>query len=248
VNPARRLALDQPRDVGDLFRDAVSVYGSHLLAYLAIGAVVVVPVQLIVSGFGLEQLTSGYDKSPSTGELGVSTAVSFLVIGPLITAMCIHSLRSVAAGEGAATGHSIRHGFEAFTPLFLSMVLAALGVAVGLVALVLPGIYLAIRWFFVPQAVVVEDQRGMEPLVRSAQLIQGRWWRTFGIVVLAWVAAQIPSVVLGLPLASLGSHADRQLYALIGESLTQIVASPFVALVSTLLYYDLRARQTAYRP
>jgi hypothetical protein len=88
----------------------------------------------------------------------------------------------------------------------------------------------------------------MGPLVRSGQLTQGRWWRTFGIVVLGWVAAQIPSVVLGLPLTSLAAHADRQLYALIGESLTQIVASPFVALLSTLLYYDLRARQAAYRP
>lgn len=248
MNRARGLALDQPRDVSALFRDALSVYGSNLLAFLAIGAVVVVPVQLIVSGIGLEQLTGAYDRSPSTAEVGVSTAVSFLVIGPLITAMCIHALRSIAGGEGTAIGRSIRDGFEVFAPLFAAMLLAALGVALGLVALVLPGVYLAVRWFFVPQAVVVEGQRGMGPLVRSGQLTQGRWWRTFGIVVLGWVAAQIPSVVLGLPLTSLAAHADRQLYALIGESLTQIVASPFVALLSTLLYYDLRARQAAYRP
>jgi Membrane domain of glycerophosphoryl diester phosphodiesterase len=248
VNPARRLALDQPREVGELFRDALSVYGSHLLAYLAIGAAVVLPVQLIVSGLGLEQLSGPYDSSPSTGELGISTAVSFLVIGPLITAICIHSLRSVAGGEGAAPGRSIRAGLEAFTPLFVAMLLAALGVGVGLVALILPGLYLAIRWFFVPQTVVVEDQSGINALVRSGELVRGRWWRTFGIVVLAWVAAQIPSVVVGLPLTSLAASADRQVYALIGESLTQVVASPFVALVSTLLYYDMRARQTAYRP
>lgn len=248
MNAARRLALDQPRDAGALFRDALSVYSSHFLVFIAIGAIVVIPVQLIVSGVGLEQLSGPYDSSPSTGEVGISTAVSFLVIGPLITAMCIHSLRSIAAGEGAAAGRSIRDGFEVFTPVFLAMALAALGVGVGLVALVIPGLYLAIRWFFVPQAVVVEGQRGMAPLVRSAQLTQGRWWRTFAIVALGWVLAQIPSVVLGLPLATLAHHTGREVYALAGESLTQIVASPFVALLSTLLYYDLRARQTAYRP
>ena len=248
MNGDRRLALDQPRDVGSLFRDSLSVYASHLLVFLAIGAVVVIPVQLIVSGLGLEQLTGPYDSSPSTAEVGVSTAVSFLVIGPLITAICIQALRALAGGEGVSAGRSIRSGFEEFAPLFAAMLLAAIGVAVGLVALVIPGVYLAVRWFFVPQTVVVESQRGIDPLVRSGQLVQGRWLRTFGIVLLAWVMAQIPAVVLGLPLASLAHHSDREVWVLVGESLAQIVASPFVALLSTLLYYDLRARQTAYRP
>jgi hypothetical protein len=248
VKAAPRLALDQPRDVSGLFRDALAVYRAHLGTFIAAGAVVVVPVQLIVSGIGLEQLTSHYDKSPSPAETAIPTAVSFMVIAPLITAICIHALRAVAAGEGPAAGRAIRDGFEAFAPLFAALVLVAVGVAIGLLALILPGVYLAVRLFFVPQTVVIEGRRGLEALRRSGELVQGLWWRTFGIVLLAWLAAQIPVALIGIPFASLAAHADRQLWALVGETLTQAVASPFVALLSTLLYYDLRARQAARLP
>jgi hypothetical protein len=238
VNGARRLALDQPRDVATLFRDALGVYGAHILAFIAIGAVIVVPVQVIVSGIGLEQITAPYDSSPAPAEAIIPTAVNFLVIAPLITAICIHALNSVAAGEGPAAGRAIVAGFEAFTPLFTAVLLAGLGVALGLV-LILPGIYLAIRWFFVPQAVVLDGERGPAALQRSGRLVQGFWWRAFGIVLLA----QLPGVLIGVPFASLAAGTDRQVYALIGEIVTQTVAAPFVALVATLLYYDLRARQ-----
>ena len=239
MNGARRLALDQPSDVATLFRGALQVYGAHILTFLAVGAVVVVPVQVIVSGIGLDQLSAPYDKSPPPAEAIIPTAVNFLVVAPLITAICIHVLRSVAAGEGPAAGRAIVAGFEAFTPLFAAVLLAGLGVALGLL-LIVPGIYLAIRWFFAPQAVVIDGKRGPGALQRSGELVQGSWWRTFGIVLLS----QLPAVLIGVPFASLAAGSDRQLFALIGEIVTQTVVAPFVALLATLLYYDLRARAT----
>jgi hypothetical protein len=243
VNGARRLALDQPRDVATLFRDALQVYGANIFTFVGIGAAIVVPVQVIVSGFGLGQLTAPYDKSPPPAEAIIPTAVNFLVVAPLITAICIHALNSVASGEGPAGGRAIVAGFDAFTPLFGAVLLAGVGVALGLV-LILPGVYLAIRWFFVPQAVVIDGERGPGALRRSGELVQGFWWRTFGIVLLS----QLPGVLIGVPFASLAAGSDRQVFALIGEIVTQTVAAPFVALLATLLYYDLRARSGAQRP
>jgi hypothetical protein len=240
VNGGPRLALDQPRDASTLFRDALSVYGAHLLTFLAIGAAIVVPVQLVVSGFGLGQFDAPYDKSPAPAEAIIPTAVTYLVVAPLITAICIHALRSVAAGEGPAAGRAILEGFEAFTPLFAAVLLAGIGVAVGLI-LILPGIYLGIRWFFTPQAVVIDGERGLGALRRSGDLVQGSWWRTFAIV----LVAQFPGILIGLPFGALAAGSDRQLFALVGEIVTQTVAAPFVAILATLLYYDLRARKGA---
>lgn len=244
MNEARRLALDRPRDASTLFRDALAIYGAHIAVFIAAGALVAVPAQLIVSGVGLQQLTAPYDKSPGLAEGAVTTAVSFLVVAPLITAICIQVLRGVAAGEGPAAGRAVREGFEAFTPLFLPVVMVAAGVVAGLLV-VLPGIYLAVRWFFVPQAVVIEGRRGVDALRRSGELVQGSWWRAFAIVLLA----QIPGILIEVPFASLAASANRQLYVLIGQTVTQALAMPFVALVATLLYYDLRARRgSAQRP
>ena len=58
------IELERPRDAGALLRDSLVVYIRHFWTFLALGALVVVPSELIVSGVGLEQLSSGYDDTP----------------------------------------------------------------------------------------------------------------------------------------------------------------------------------------
>jgi hypothetical protein len=238
----RLLQLNRPRDITALFRDAFVVLRSHFGVFVALSAVVVVPVHLIVSGVGLEQLTGEYDPSPSIGEGLIPVAVGYLVVAPLINAICIKVLHSVAAGEAPGARRAIVEGFEAFTPLFFAVLLAAVGIVLGLLLFIVPGIYVAIRWFFVPQAVVIEGVRGPQALARSMEVTTGFWWRTFGIVLMANLAAAIPGVLVSAPLAGVARESGRAVWSLAGTILTEMITTPFVALVATLLYYDLRAR------
>ena len=123
------------------------------------------------------------------------------------------------------------------------MVLAGIGIAAGLVLLVVPGVYVAVRWYLVPQAVVIDGARGLRALRRSGELVQGFWWRTFGLLVAANLAAVIPGLVLVTPFEAIASSADRAIWSLVGTVATETITAPFVALFSTLLYYDLRVRQ-----
>jgi hypothetical protein len=235
--------LRQPRDVGTLFRDSLTVYFRHSLLFILLSAAVVVPVQLIVEGIGLERLTSSYDSSPSPAEAAIPFIVEFVVMIPIISAICIYALQAIAAGERPSPGQVFVSGFEAFTPLFAAVLLAALGIAAGLLILIVPGIYLAVRWYFVPQAVVIEGARGADPLVRSGQLVQGFWWRTFGLVVLANLAVAVPVFLLLIPFTALAESTDRALWGLVGSMLVTSLTTPFLALYSTFLYYDLLARR-----
>jgi uncharacterized membrane protein len=236
------LELRRPRDVGALFADALSVFGRHLWLFILLSAAVVVPADLIVQGVGLEMLTSSYDESPDVAETLVPAIVEFLVVVPIIAAICIYALHQIAAGERPPAGEVFVAGFEAFTPLFFAVLLAALGIALGFVIFVVPGIYLAIRWYFVPQAVVIEGARGAGALSRSGQIVTGYWWRTFGLVLLANVAIVIPGLILVLPFGAIAESTDRAVWQLVGSTIATSVTTPFVALFSTLLYYDLRAR------
>jgi hypothetical protein len=235
--------LARPRDLSALVGDSLRVFARHFGTFLILSAVVVVPVHLIVSGVGLEQLTADYDSSPSLAETIIPTAVSYLVVAPLINAICIYALHSVAEGGRPRAASSIVEGFEAFTPIFLAILLAAIGIAVGLLLLILPGVYVAVRWYFVPQTVVIEEARGPRALSRSWDLTDGFWWRTFGIVVVGNLIALLPAVVLSAPLAAAAESSDRALWSLIGTIATETLTAPFLALLSTLLYYDLRARR-----
>ena len=229
--------------MGALFRDALAVFGRHARLFILLSAAVVVPADLIVEGVGLEMLTSSYDSSPTLAEAAVPTIVEFLVVTPIIAAICIYALHTIAEGERPRAGAVLVAGFEAFTPLFGAVLLAALGIALGLIVLILPGVYLAVRWYFVPQAVVVETARGQAALGRSSRLVDGYWWRTFGLIVLANVAVAIPGFLLLTPFTAIAESTDRAVWSLVGSAVTSSITTPFVALYSTLLYYDLLARR-----
>ena len=237
------IELERPRDITALFRDSLAVYGRHAHVFIALSAAVVVPVFLAVEGVGLEKLTASYDESPTVAEAAVPTVVSFLVVTPIITAICIHALRSVAAGERVGAGQAFVSGFEAFTPLFFAVLIAAAGIALGFLALILPGVYLAVRWFFVPQAVVIDGARGSTALSRSSEVVQGFWWRTFGLVVVVNLAVAIPALVLTSPFTAIATSTDEAVWALVGSIVAESVTAPFAALFSTLLFYDLCARR-----
>ena len=238
------IELERPRDTGALLRDSLVVYVRHFWTFLALGALVVVPSEVVVSGIGLEQLSSGYDSTPTVAEAAIPAAVAYLVVAPLITAICVYALQSVADGGVPRAREAIVKGFESFSPIFFAVLLAALGILLGAI-LIVPGIYLFVRWYFVPQTVVLEGARGPASLRASGRVVAGAWWRTLGMIVLVNVVAVIVAVVLGAPFTAAADSADRALWALIGQIVASSVTQPFGALFSTLLYFDLKARKRA---
>jgi hypothetical protein len=242
VNPAERLDLARAREIRELLGDALRIYAQNFATVIAVAAAIVVPVQMIVSGIGLEELTAPYRESTTTAELLVPTAVSFLVVAPLIAAAAIHILRELAAAREPHPGRSLQVGLDVFAPVFLAVVLAGVGIAVGLLALIVPGLFLAVRWLFVPQAVVIDGARGAGALRASWEATRGFWWRTLGVILLANLVALLPGLLIVSPLNALAESADRQVVSLVGVIVSETITAPFVAIVSTLLFYDLRAR------
>ena len=240
--------LGRPRDLRELFRDSLLLYGRHFGLFLLIAVAVVAPVQLVVSGIGLEELTSAYREDTSLARTGIPTAVSFLVATPLITVAIISALGALAKGERPGAGRSLQAALDVFTPLFGAVVLAAAGIALGLVAFVLPGIYVAVRWYFVTQTMAIDGVRGTNALARSWDTVQDAFWRTLGILLLANLATALPGILILTPLTALAEAADREAVVLVGEIVTESLTTPFIALVSTLLYYDLRVRKASVPP
>ncbi len=235
--------LARPRDLGELLSDAFRLLRDHPGPLLAMSAAIVVPVHLIVSGIGLERLTSSYRTDVERAEQVIPTIVSFFVIAPLVAAAVIHMLQAISARRRPDTWRCLQASLDDFAPLFLAILFTAAGVAVGLIALILPGIYLLIRWFFVAQCVVIEDKRGFDALARSGELVRGSWWRVLGIVLVTQLIAAIPALLIGVPLTAAADAADAEALSLAGDMAASVLTVPFVAVVTTLLFYDLRARR-----
>ncbi len=123
--------------------------------------------------------------------------------------------------------------------------------AFAFVALVLPGIWLYAAWSVSVPALLIEGCRGWSALSRSSRLVRGRWWPAAGVLLVAAVMTSIVSgAIEGLLVAiSLSSNAGVVLTVLVvslAAGLSAVLTRPFLAAVTTVLYYDLRVRHEGY--
>ncbi len=56
--------------------------------------------------------------------------------------------------------------------------------------------YLMVRWSLLGPIMIVERRFGLAAIRRSSELVQGVWWRTLGIVLIAAVIVRVPLSVL----------------------------------------------------
>jgi hypothetical protein len=223
-----------------LFSRTAAIYRANLATVLAVAGGVVVVVDVIL-GVGLGQLASGYRATSTTSQEVVTFAASALVTTPLITAMLARAVLDVAAGVKPSAARSIQGGLDVFAPLLVAVVLWIVALAAGLFALLLPGIYISVSWYFVAQAVVVDDRRGLAALSRSGELVRGRWLTT-ALTGLAFQAAVLVAGSLaGYAFDAAARAVDADAVLVLGDIVFQSFAVPFVAIGATLFYLDLRA-------
>lgn len=247
------LDLRRRRDLGAILDDSFALYRQNWRTLVLVAMVVVVPVHLLVFGVGLGWLWSGYPSSDDTAGLGdvgdqmVGLAAQLLVLTPLVTAMTVHVVRAAAEGRRAPAGETLSAGFAVFAPLFVAVILAAAGIALGFL-LIVPGVILAIRWVVVPQTVVIEGRRGGDALTRSLALTRGRGWFTFLVILVTNVVVGVLSTLVLLPLEYAAQEADTVALSLLGQALGAMFSLPLLAVAYTLLYYSLLVEEGGVAP
>jgi hypothetical protein len=122
--------------------------------------------------------------------------------------------------------------------------LAGLGILIGLILLIIPGLFLMTIWSLIVPAIVLENVRALDSFGRSRALVKGNEWNVFGVVVLTFLILFAFGLVLGLILSPLHASVQSFLSNIISGTLT----SPFVALTWTLVYYRLSETRAPEQP
>jgi hypothetical protein len=136
---------------------------------------------------------------------------------------------------------SLGQTFERVRPQLPAIVvgglLAGLGIALGLVLLIVPGLILLTWWIVIIPVIVLEERSAGEAFSRSRELVRGHAWSVFGVIVLTILLVLAFNIVLGLLLLPVSDW----LRSFLSNIIIGTVVTPFVVVTWTTLYYRLRA-------
>jgi hypothetical protein len=207
---------------GDVIGRAFQIYRDQIGVLL--------PAALVV--FAVDALVGWvFDK----GVLALVAVVVSLVLATLYEGMVVQLVRDVQDGR---RDNSVGELFGSVSPVLLPLIvvsiLAGLGVAMGFVLLIIPGLILLTIWSVVAPVTVLERPGVFAAFGRSVELVRGYGWPVFGTIVLVFllvIAASIAAALIGLALGDAG----RVILSWIFNALTQ----PVVALTASVLYFTL---------
>jgi hypothetical protein len=211
--------------VGDVISEAFSIYGQNVGALLGSAIVVFAVVGLVA---GLLQNAGGL--------FLVLIAAAVRVAGDaLYVGFVVELVSDVRDGRRDQTVGDL---FSAASPYILPLIgfgiLAGIGIAIGFVLIVIPGLILLTFWSVGAPAIVVEGAGPIDAFGRSWKLVRGEAWSVFGVLLLVFLIVIVVQAVLGAIGAAIGVGGF-----IAAAIIAAAVTAPVYAIAVSVLFFDL---------
>jgi hypothetical protein len=205
--------------------EAWQMYKAHAKHLLAIAFVIYLVAGLIAAIFGL------LDVVGALLGLIVTAFAAFLLQATLVKAV-----QDERENRGdMSIGDTVNAAMPYLWPVAGASILAGIAIAIGLLLIIVPGLYLITIWAVIIPVIVIERSGALSAFGRSQQLVRGHGWHVFGTLVLVYIIQYVVSFILQAVFSALP-------YAL-RDGLSTVIAgtiiAPFLAVVVTLIYYRL---------
>jgi Uncharacterised protein family (UPF0259) len=219
--PVKRL------EPGRVISETFAVYRDNLGPLLGSALVVFAVVELLILLLG---------EADSDGLVLLAIPLS-LAGHALYTGVVVKLVQDVRDGRRDSTvGDLFSAAAPAIGSLVVFTILYTLGVAVGFILLIVPGLILLTIWSLGPPAIVVERIGPMEAFGRSRRLVRGVGWSVFFVLFVTFVIAAAVSIAVGaLGLAVADGAGVAYLASVVASALTAPIASLAVA----IMYFEL---------
>jgi hypothetical protein len=224
------------RSARQLVGAALKLYGEYPLLFLVLAAGVIVPYEVIV----LVATSAGPFAHGSLG-FGTSsllTLIGLALVGPLVSALHVHAVSEVSEGRKPRLVPVAQRGLRVLPVVAAAEIIAWLGIALGFLAFLVPGIILWLRWYVVAQAAAIEHEGWLPALRRSRQLTASHYRHLIVFAIYLTLITTVPTLLVGL---AFGHETTTVASFLVGVAL-EVVTWSLSALAAALMYFDLRAR------
>jgi len=250
----------RPLEIGDLLDETFRMYRRHFVLFAGISVLLSIP-EAALSGYGYFALFNIVPtRAGATPDLAALTSalVTLAIAGVIFLALLPFSVGAVtyaacesALGRPVSPGGILRGISRRYFQLLGFWLLVGVMLYVGFCLIPL-WIWIWVSWISVMPVMFVENASLGAAMGRSWRLVEGRWWRTFLIVLLIGILFTVVQTALSA-------------FVALGEFLLTIVLSPFLVLAISqatgtlvsglvnpvfqiaivLVYFDLRVRREA---
>lgn len=221
--------------VGSVLGEAWSLYTKFFVRFFVLSAIV-----FLLTNLASAVLVEVVGTESTGAALLVSiVAAAVIVVGTYwLQGALVFAVQDVRDGRFDASNDEILSKVKPFLgTLVVAGLLGGLGIAVGLVLLVVPGLILLTWWALISPVIVLERAGVGEAFGRSRALVRGHAWTVFGVMVITTLLSGIGAGVLSAVLSFLPAFLERWL----GGAITGAVIAPWTAIAVTLMYFQLTA-------
>jgi hypothetical protein len=225
--------MNRSIDIGSVISRTFSIYADQASVLLPASAAVFVVVGLVSALLIV-----------IAPVLAILAFVVILVGTTLFTGMVVELVADVQDGRRDATVGQL---LNAVTPVIGQLIIvgfvAGVGILIGFVLIIIPGLILITIWAVVAPVIVLERPGGLKPLARSRELVKGNGWQVFGVIVVLVLGVGIVSGII----EAIGDSGGTAVGVVV-RVIVEIFTAPISALAASVLYFELRGPTTTPTP
>ena len=249
-----------PMSVGQVLDRTFKLYKESFLRYVAIVAVVQVPITLLaLLLIGMIGGTFAANNGEAGEEMAVATiigAVITLFLSIVASALCQGALcKSVSEsylGREVSVGEAYKFALPKLWTLIVAAIMVGLSVMGGMILLIVPGIIFALWLLLTTPVIMIENTKATKAMGRSKFLVSGNLGKAFilafCVLAITWILGMLFGLIataIAKPMAG-GNAMASMLIQQFGSMIGQILAAPIASAAYILFYYDLRIRKEAF--
>jgi len=247
----------RPLSLGELLDRSFFLYREHFLLFVGI---IAVPT-LVSLAFQLVGVAINPTGMKFSG-LGIAwTILNWVIVLPIYATThgaTVLAVSKVHFGQSTTVGESLSGIMGRVLGISFILFGIWMGVGIGFVLLIVPGIILWLMWSLAIPVTVLEDTGLADTARRSSELTKGSRWRIllicFLFVVLFYIMFLVFLTPLGVALSFyMRTHARHLGFPLwyligvpVGTFLSSCLTGPLLSIALTLVYYDQKVRREAY--
>lgn len=191
----------QSLGVGSIISESFSILFGNLVMVVILGFVPML-LSTVISGFLLGWGTVVGTDVPEFASvfslvLYAANMIIQMSIYGLMVALIVQMAYDVKLGRSLSIGRYIGPAVSALVPVLIVSLIVFVLVGIGLVALIVPGLWLYAVFCVVVPAIVIE-RAGFGAMRRSAALTKDFRWAIVGLLIVVWICAIILAAIFGV--------------------------------------------------